>query len=155
MNAKYHDYLYTPSYNHPSPVGVYAMMSVRSGKLYVGSTTNFSNRNAQHFKLLEEGIHFNRNLQYDFNLYGPATFSFVVLESGISPDLLEKREQVWIQRLGKHTKLFNIQQVAQRPEWEVIQPVDRIDFPWSDDTPELPTKNVPGDIPKPNLGEAQ
>jgi hypothetical protein len=56
-------------------------------------------------------------------------------------------------RLKRHTSLFNIQQVAQRPEWEVIQPVDKIDFPW-DDKDEANVPNVGSTQANPGLGNA-
>jgi len=131
----YHDYLYDPSYNTPSPSGIYALVDVHGGKLYIGSTKNFNDRNAQHFKLLEEGIHYNRNLQYQFDQAGPSSFSFVVLEYIPDLTLLEGREQIWIDRFKRHHRSVNVAK-AQRTDWEEVHPTPNVILPWEETSDE-------------------
>lgn len=127
--STYTDYLYDVGYNSPYPSGVYCLVDVVVGKVYVGSTINFTQRSAQHFKALEEGIHHNRDLQYAFDQDGPAGFSFIVLEYVPDVDRLEEAEQKWLNRLLERS--YNRQVRIQRDdEAELIQP-NKV-LPWEE-----------------------
>ena len=109
------EYLYRVNYNHPSPSGVYMLLNIRQGKGYVGSTKNLTARISHHFRLLEEGVHPNRDMQHSFTSYGPVAWSAIVLER-CSYGYLTSAEQKWINRL-RHM-LFNRQ-------YQVVRPQDR------------------------------
>lgn len=107
------EYLYVINYNEPSPMGVYALTNVKTGWHYVGSSKDLTARASQHFRSLEDGTHFNRDLQYSFNESGAAAFSFIVLER-CPEELLTETEQKWLNRLKR--KSFNKQMKVRRPE---------------------------------------
>ena len=101
--------------------------------MYVGSTKNFNNRAAQHFKALEEGIHHNRLLQYSFDAAGPEAFSFCVLEYVPDVGRLTLAEQTWLNRLRR--RAMNLQHKVSRPEWEVVEPGEStldVTLPWEE-----------------------
>ena len=89
--------------------GIYLIVNRINGKLYVGSTRNFSSRRASHFSELRLKRHGNLILQRAFNKYGEDAFDFVVLER--CPEAkLRVRELQWIEALKayKTQKGYNI-----------------------------------------------
>lgn len=54
----------TRSYRY---AGVYMIKNQRNGKVYIGSSENIENRIAKHRSDLERGIHYNRELQKDYD----------------------------------------------------------------------------------------
>lgn len=60
--------------------GVYAIQHLETGRTYIGSSVSMSRRWREHQSLLKLGEHHARDLQVDWNLYGPSAFVFVVLE---------------------------------------------------------------------------
>jgi group I intron endonuclease len=66
---------------NPPPAGVYQIKNAVNGKIFIGSCLDLpGKRNSQHFQL-KLGSHHNKELQADWNLYGPDAFSFEVLET--------------------------------------------------------------------------
>lgn len=124
-------WLYNHNYNNPIPCGVYVLMDVVGNKLYVGSSVDLTRRATQHFRSLEEGIHFNRELQYLWDLHTASSFSFIVLERVEDRLELEAREQIWLNRLGERA-LNRMRIVKRDDEWETVEP-DRYPLPWSDE----------------------
>ena len=49
-------------------------------KVYIGSSSNFTNRRNKHFKELRVGKHANRHLQSAYNKYGAENFKFEIIE---------------------------------------------------------------------------
>ncbi len=76
--------------------GIYAIISKSSGRLYVGSAANLSNRWAVHRHGLVRGIHHNKQLQRAWKKYGESAFDFVVLDIVSDGPLLIPREQFWL-----------------------------------------------------------
>ena len=76
--------------------GVYAIVNVENGKLYVGSSVHVEDRWKEHFRELQRGIHGNPYLQNAFNKCGPEAFSFHLLESVDDLESLYIREQYWM-----------------------------------------------------------
>lgn len=107
------EWLYAVNYNDPTPIGVYAIVNVVNGRLYVGSTVDLTRRASQHWRALEDNLHHNRELQYSFTNHGPHAFTFIVLER-CSEDQLMAVEQKWLNRLAK--RAFNKQLRVMRPE---------------------------------------
>ena len=62
------------------PGGGKAILCHANGKQYIGSAKSLKNRWLEHKSLLELGIHFNKHLQNAWNLYGDASFEFVIIE---------------------------------------------------------------------------
>ncbi len=81
--------------------GVYGIVHMASGKMYVGSSVNMSNRCLHHLKYLNAHKHSNGRLQNAWNKYGEAAFVFVVIER-CSREHLLKSEQYWIDKCGSY-----------------------------------------------------
>lgn len=78
--------------------GVYRIRNTAHGACYIGSTTvAFAARWGQHVGDLEAGTHANRDLQRDWQIYGPDAFLFEVVET-IKGDeqRIRAREREWI-----------------------------------------------------------
>jgi hypothetical protein len=100
----------------PRTSGIYKIVCVTTGKIYVGSTKNLFNRRRGHFKDLRGNRHVNRHLQSAWNKYGAESFDFVVIELILQPFLLE-REQYWLDKLRTYDRRrgFNLQPKAGSP----------------------------------------
>jgi GIY-YIG catalytic domain-containing protein len=61
--------------------GVYAIVNLLTGWLYIGSTArSFNHRWKEHLADLRDGKHHNKALQIDWNAYGSEHFEFRILE---------------------------------------------------------------------------
>lgn len=88
--------------------GIYKIFNITSGKIYIGSATNFESRKRVHLHQLRNGIHGNDKLQKSFSKHGEQVFDIALIEECAKEDLI-KREQFHIDRLNP---FFNICQVA-------------------------------------------
>jgi group I intron endonuclease len=79
--------------------------------MYVGSTTNFTNRKSRHLNDLNKGKHHSKKLQRSWSKYGADNFIFVILEDNVE-NLIE-REQYWIDFLDSYENGFNSRPDAQ------------------------------------------
>lgn len=84
----------------PHKSGVYAILNLFNGKIYIGQSQDIRTRNSQRLRKLERGIYPNKHLQSAWNKYGANAFVFGVLELTDRP--LE-REDFWIEK----TKAFH------------------------------------------------
>jgi len=75
--------------------GVYKIVCIPSGKIYVGSSYNIKKRIKTHFYQLSKRKHRNPHLQSAFSLHGETNFSWEVLEYCEVNQLL-KCEQIWL-----------------------------------------------------------
>lgn len=76
--------------------GIYAIRHIDSGKLYIGSAVNLSNRWRTHRGYLNRGTHHSRYLQNAWNRHGADTFVFEVLEFVEDKADLIRAEQRWL-----------------------------------------------------------
>jgi group I intron endonuclease len=97
-----------------APTGIYTILHVASGKVYIGSALCVRCRWNGHRSTLNLGKHRNGYLQAVWNKYGKDAFVFSILEE-CSPDKLDEREQYWLdisqctdERFG-----FNLAPIAQ------------------------------------------
>lgn len=96
--------------------GLYMIRCIKNDWRYYGESSNVSGRLASHKSLLNRQIHYNQNLQKDWNLNGSDFFEFLVLYMG------EKWTESYIRR-GKETELiildrnqcYNILEDSSRP----------------------------------------
>ena len=96
--------------------GVYAITNVKSNKVYIGSTNNFTVRWGDHKRNLRSGKHVNSHLQYAWDKYGKGAFKFSVLEYVNNLDNLIETEQYWMDRYREEgVELYNFGLVANRP----------------------------------------
>lgn len=75
--------------------GVYRILCVPTGKVYIGSSKNIASRWASHLSLLRRDEHHSPHLQHAWNKYGEGAFVFEVVELAEKAQLLV-REQKWI-----------------------------------------------------------
>lgn len=73
--------------------GIYKLMNITNGRIYIGSTSCFRKRALSHKNSLEMNRHGNIFLQNDFNKYGTDVFLFEVLEV-----VTEKEEKIRLER---------------------------------------------------------
>lgn len=96
--------------------GIYKIVNLVNGKLYVGSTVNLYNRKSQHFSSLMTNCHKNPYLQNAFNKYGINTFKFEVLEYVEDVDKLIEREQYYLDiYFDNKNKCYNVLPTAGSP----------------------------------------
>lgn len=82
----------------PRASGIYQILCVPTGKVYIGSSVNIRRRWTQHREMLDRRYvksHENTYLQHAWDKYGAEAFEFLVLEY-CAPDQLIAREQYWI-----------------------------------------------------------
>jgi group I intron endonuclease len=98
----------------PRSSGVYKILCVPTGKVYVGSSINVAYRWQVHRAALRHNRHFNPYLQHAWNKYGEAAFTIEVVEI-VPVEKLREREQFWLMSLKAHHKQhgFNDQYTAQ------------------------------------------
>jgi group I intron endonuclease len=79
--------------------GVYKIMSLKTGRIYVGSAIDLKVRKYFHFHSLMKGTHYNTHLQNHYNEYGENDLCFSVIELCQKENLVT-REQFWIDKLN-------------------------------------------------------
>lgn len=96
--------------------GVYQILCVPTGQIYIGSAVDLRARWERHRRGLRAGKHVNRYLQQAWDRYGEASFEFTVLEYVDAVDLLGA-EQAWIDRTRCTDRKigFNIYDTAGSP----------------------------------------
>ena len=86
--------------------GVFQIRNTKNGMVWIGVAPNFRTLNGQRFQL-EMGTHKNRELQQDWNEFGPDAFVFEPLETLEEPETgyfdrdgaLKKLKQKWLRKL--------------------------------------------------------
>lgn len=74
--------------------GVYAIVCIKTNKMYIGSTKNISRRVSKHFSELHLNRHTNKMLQNDYNTFGYENFKIVCLEQ-CNNEILIDRERYY------------------------------------------------------------
>jgi group I intron endonuclease len=99
----------------PRTSGIYKIVCIPTGKLYVGSAVDLWDRWRTHRNQLTRRYgtpHANRYLQRAWDKYDKSAFEFVIIELVLAPFLLE-REQYWLDKLMPFRQRgFNIARVA-------------------------------------------
>ena len=73
--------------------GVYRIVNIIDGKVYIGGTVNLSARRRNHFTCLRLGYHGNPRLQKAYNVYGRSAFRFEVIQNLDSDLEIKEAEQ--------------------------------------------------------------
>lgn len=81
----------------PRSSGVYRILCIPTGKMYIGSSVDLRQRWYAHRCLLRKGKHQNRHLQHAWDKYGEKEFEFTALAL-VEPNDLLRVEQEWIDR---------------------------------------------------------
>lgn len=90
--------------------GIYSIRNKINDKLYIGSSIDILKRFGRHRFCLRKGIHDNIHLQSSWKKYGEDSFDFEIVESSISKNLLEERENFYIAKFeigNTETNVFN------------------------------------------------
>jgi group I intron endonuclease len=90
---------------------VYRIVHLESGKCYIGSTVNRSDRWQLHRWHLNHGSHHSPKLQRAWNKYGASAFAFEVVEVVSNRENVVEREQFYLDSLQPQ---YNIAMVACR-----------------------------------------
>ena len=77
--------------------GIYMIVCLANGKVYIGSAKDLWKRFYKHKKMLRDNKHPARYMQNSWNLYGENAFTFQIIELCEKTNLLE-REQNWLDR---------------------------------------------------------
>lgn len=81
----------------PRTSGIYQILCVPTGKIYIGSAVNLHTRWRGHCTSANRGEHRNPYFQNAWDKYGADAFLFTVIELVLIPFLLE-REQYWLDK---------------------------------------------------------
>jgi group I intron endonuclease len=100
--------------------GIYAVLNLVSGKVYVGSSVDVHGRLAAHKIALARGTHDNSHLQGSWVKYGGRSFSFDVVEECFKEELLE-REQFYIDVLDSMNPSLGYNQKGAERRGEVSE----------------------------------
>lgn len=95
--------------------GIYKIVCLVNGKVYIGSSKNLVKRFNKHKRALIKGDHHSIALQNSFNKYGIGAFNIEILER-CDVNLLQEREQFYIDiyQSFKRNKGYNIIKEAYR-----------------------------------------
>ena len=110
--------------------GVYGLVNLSDGKVYVGSSVDIPYREKQHLGLLRQGKHYNAHLQRAFLRDGEEMFAFTDLENVRSKFWLRARECAWILRLSSIDPEYgyNLTRDAWSPLTSSLPPEQRSEF---------------------------
>lgn len=97
--------------------GIYKIVNLINGKLYIGSTKCFWDRYKGHFNSLKRNAHHTILLQRSFNKRGKEAFSFEIVELVEDFSLLKNKEQYYLNLLEAHnpTKGYNTSHYTDSP----------------------------------------
>ncbi|MBO0862922.1 MAG: GIY-YIG nuclease family protein [Chloracidobacterium sp.] len=90
-------YIKSQTKKTPRRPGVYQILCLITGQIYIGSSVKMHERWVDHRRNLRRGPHVNKHLQQAWIRYGEENFEFTVVEYVIRPFLL-RAEQLWIDK---------------------------------------------------------
>lgn len=77
-------------------VGIYAIASKKSGRIYFGSSVNIKSRWVRHLWELKNGVHSNVHLQRVYDKYGKSDLNFAIIQKVEDVNKLASAEQSWV-----------------------------------------------------------
>lgn len=89
---------------------IYFIKNLKTKYIYVGSTSHYSVRCEEHFEMLDQGNHYNRNLQRAYNKDKDyfVIGQVIVFKDFVSKDVLLDQEQVFLDTIPhKYNILIN------------------------------------------------
>ena len=93
--------------------GIYKLVNLVNGKIYIGSTKNMRMRLWKHRALLRHNKHHNPHLQASWNKYGESNFDYCILEVCDEKHQYE-REQYYIDTFHPE---YNIAEIVELPSY--------------------------------------
>jgi group I intron endonuclease len=94
--------------------GIYKIINIITGKVYVGSAVDIDKRWGEHLRRLNKNNHHSITLQRSFNKHSINSFNFEIIEECLV-DLLIEKEQYWINHLDSYRKGYNCSPTAGSP----------------------------------------
>jgi len=91
---------------HKNISGIYLILNIKNGKVYVGKSHNIYNRITEHISRLKNNICENEYLQNSFNKYGKESFDYSILEICNDEDIVSKKELFWMKKLNSLDRNF-------------------------------------------------
>lgn len=90
--------------------GIYKITNILNNKVYIGQSINIESRWKGHLNDLNKNKHHSLRLQNSYNKYGKDNFKFEIVEIVYDDELMESREQYWIDYYDSMNKLkgYNI-----------------------------------------------
>lgn len=100
----------------PATSGVYKIVCIPTGKVYIGSSEDLASRWRKHRASLRSNRHENQYLQNAWNKYGEPAFVFSVIEL-VLLGFCREREQYWLDSTKSYNEKngFNIGKKADAP----------------------------------------
>lgn len=97
--------------------GIYCIICHGNRHMYIGSATDLNRRLNNHNNMLRCDKHPAKYMQASYKKYGDDSFEFTVLETNLSLDLLEQREQYYLDLYKSYDADigFNTCKLAGRP----------------------------------------
>lgn len=93
--------------------GIYGILNIVTGRIYIGSSVNVRKRWRQHCSSLRRGEHVNSRLQRSWNKHGPAAFTITVICSRVPPEQLLNLETMAIEAFRSDPDgVYNLAPVA-------------------------------------------
>jgi len=103
---------YMKQYVQNLPAAIYSITNTINRKVYIGQSTQYSQRWTKHKRNLRKNKHENKQIQRDYDEHGKDAFVFEVIEE-LPPDtpselLLEKEREQIIEHLKRDVRLYNV-----------------------------------------------
>lgn len=143
-------------FEHRNSAGIYRIVNLKNGRVYIGSTHRFKNRARSHENSLLANCHDNGFLQNDFNKCGEEHFVFEVVEVVAEKEERLKREQFFIdQHYDEQKNCYNLRKSV----FDTCQgkrhlpPNPLTDKRFKSPTPEVKAKRIAGLIEACNTPE--
>ena len=98
--------------------GVYRLVNQADGASYVGQSRRVKKRVADHFNLLDKGLHPNRNLQQAYVTFGRVAFTWELEVLCEDPADLDSIEEMFLQGAAMFSdagRLYNVSSTAKTP----------------------------------------
>jgi group I intron endonuclease len=76
--------------------GIYSILNIENGLIYIGSSDDFARRWSHHKWMLNGDYHHSDRLQADWKIFGSGKFIFTQIEIVEDPNQLTIREDYWI-----------------------------------------------------------
>lgn len=99
--------------------GIYAIMNLVNGKVYVGKSERMSKRIMAHYGRLNKGKHRNKHLQSSFDIYGKESFIAYSLEVVDDHQNLSERELFWATKYNSFQEGYNMATINTEQTWHL------------------------------------
>ncbi len=95
--------------------GIYTIINRKTNVFYIGESMNIQRRRKEHYDLLINGNHYNKQIQNDCINYGIDSFEFKIIQPHLSYNSMRTKAELiileyeYINHYSKNYKLYNIE----------------------------------------------